>query len=76
MEEKNLELTKTEGADVNKRVMSLILSAKLFQMESMMTRLACKLATFLFLSLYFEFVMHGNWPVLETMHSAHKKLEE
>ena len=76
VEEKNLELTKVEGADVNKRVMSIILSAKLFQMESMVTRLACKLATFLFWSLYFELVMHGNWPVLETMHSAHKKLEE
>ena len=44
---KNLELTKVEGADVNKRVMSLILTAKLFQMESMVNRLACKLATFL-----------------------------
>ena len=48
VEEKNLELTKVEGADVNKRVMSLILSAKLFQMESVVNRLDCKLATFLF----------------------------
>ena len=73
---KNLDLTKVEGADINKRVMTLILSSKLFQMESMVNRLACKLAIFLFWSLYFELVMHGNWPVLETMHSAHEKLEE